>query len=198
MHHTFGRQNTWIAMAECSGSSNYNSLKSDVKVRYVKKNSVQWPFSYWWPLLKWKQGKIQLWHVFLTAHQVRTHLHSSPTLSADPVHSHKNNFCHKLFLSHTCNTPAPVTGQKPALQSGQELWRLECHRLMTTVAAGHWLKQWPVPPLSSSHKRDELKHLRQSSKYCHFFDFVLIIKILCSLDRYTHKILQIKINVASL
>ena len=44
-------------------------------LRCRDKNSVQWPFSYWWPLLKWKQGKIQLWHVFLAAHQVRTHLH---------------------------------------------------------------------------------------------------------------------------
>ena len=37
-----------IAMAECSGSSYNNSLKS-------WKTSVQWPFSYWWPILEWRQ-----------------------------------------------------------------------------------------------------------------------------------------------
>ena len=55
-------------MAECSGSSYYNSLKSG-------KTSVQWFFSYWWPILEWKQGKFQLWNDSLTAHRLRTHLH---------------------------------------------------------------------------------------------------------------------------
>ena len=57
-----------IAMAECSGSSYYNSLKSG-------KISVQWFFSYWWPILKWRQGKIQLWNDSLAAHWAQTHLH---------------------------------------------------------------------------------------------------------------------------
>ena len=65
--HTFGWQKS-IAMAECSGSSYYNSLKSG-------KTSVQWLFSYWWPILEWRQGKIQLWNDSLAAHRARTHLH---------------------------------------------------------------------------------------------------------------------------
>ena len=55
-------------MAECSGSSYYKSLKSG-------ETSVQWLFSYWWPVLEWRQGKIQLWNDSLAAHRARTHLH---------------------------------------------------------------------------------------------------------------------------
>ena len=51
-------------MAECSASSHYNSLKS----------SVQWLFSYWWPILEWKQGKFSS-EMTLAAHRVWTHLH---------------------------------------------------------------------------------------------------------------------------
>ena len=57
-----------IAMAEYSGSSYYNSLKSG-------ETSVQWLFSYWWPILEWRQGKIQLWNDSLAAHRAQTHLH---------------------------------------------------------------------------------------------------------------------------